>query len=165
VTQTATITIATSMLALAVVSAIWAHRIGTWRPLLFAIIGLGVFTLFLNRLFGFPTTTVSSMGFEDVALWTALYLCMLAGMFAQYAYRHFDRAKRKRLKWDWGLFLAPAFASPLVFIPLATSYSSLGLDFSGPNAAKFMIYLVAFQNGFFWKEYFDLKRREAAGEP
>jgi hypothetical protein len=112
------------MCALAVVSLLWARRTGAWRPLIAIMIGLAGLAEFLHVLCGFPNTTVSAMGIEDAVLWTALYACMLAGMFAQYAYRHFERPQRKRLKLDWGLFLAPAFASPLVFIPLGAVRSA-----------------------------------------
>lgn len=152
-----------SMAGLLLVSGLWARKTGELRMLIALTVGVAAFVLFLNRLFGFPRTRVVAMGLrEDLALWVALYICMLVGMFAQYCYRHFERPRRNRIKWDWGLFMAPVFASPIVFIPLATSFISAGLDLKSFTAAKFMIFLVAFQNGFFWKEFFDLKRREAA---
>jgi hypothetical protein len=151
-----------SMAGLLLVSALCARKTGEWRMLIAFGLGLAVFSFFLNRQFGFPVTRVVAMGpQQDLALWAALYLCMLAGMFAQYAYRHFEQPRRHRTKWDGGLFIAPVFASPIVFVPLATSCISAGLDFSKPTAAKFMIFFVAFQNGFFWKEFFDLKKKAA----
>jgi hypothetical protein len=151
-----------SMAGLLLVSALRARKANEWRPLIALALGLAAFALFLNRQFGFPVTRLVAMGpQQDLALWAALYLCMLAGMFAQYAYRHFERPQRHRTKWDGGLFIAPAFASPIIFVPLATSFISTGFDFTKPTAAKFMIFLVAFQNGFFWKEFFDLKRKAA----
>jgi hypothetical protein len=155
--------ITVSMAGLLLVSARWARKTGEWRMLIALAIAIAAFVLFLNRQFGYPGTRIVAMGpREDLALWMALYLCMLVGMFAQYSYRHFDRPRRNRARWDWGLFLAPVFASPLVFIPLATSFSSAGLDLKSLTAAKFMIFLVAFQNGFFWKEFFDMKRKEVS---
>jgi ABC-type Co2+ transport system permease subunit len=150
------------MVGLLLVSALWTRKTGEWRSLIALVLGLAAFALFLNRQFTFPVTRVVAMGpQQDLALWVALYFCMLAGMFAQYAYRHFERPRRHRTKWDWGLFIAPAFASPIVFVPLAASFISAGLDFTKPTAAKFMIFFVAFQNGFFWKEFFDLKQKAA----
>lgn len=158
------ILIGVSMAGLLFVSGLWARKTGEWRMLIALVIGLTAFGFFLNRLFGFPATTVASMGTrEDLALLAALYLCMLLGMFAQYAYRHFERPLRHRTRWDWGLFIAPVFASPIVFVPLATSCIGAGIELKTLTTVKFMIFFVAFQNGFFWKEFFDLKRREVAG--
>ena len=152
-----------SMAGLLLASGDWARRTGEWRVLVALAIGIAAFILFLNRLFGFPQTSVTAMGLqEDLTLWAALYVCMILGMFAQYAYRRFDRPQRNRPKWDWGLFIAPVFASPIVFMPLATSCISAGLDLRSLTAARFMIFFVAFQNGFFWKEFFDLKRKVVA---
>jgi hypothetical protein len=155
--------IGVSMAGLLLVSGLWARKSGEWQTLIAVAIGVGAFAFFLNRLFGFPATTVAAMGTrEDLALLAALYLCMIVGMLAQYAYRHLDRPRRHRTKWDWGLFVAPVFASPIVFVPLATSCISAGLELKTLTTVRFMIFFVAFQNGFFWKEFFDLKRKEAA---
>lgn len=151
-----------SMVGLLLVSALWGRKTGEWRMLIAFGLGLAAFALFLNLQFGFLTKRLVAMGpQEDLSLWVALYVCMVAGMFAQYAYRHLGLPRRRRTKWDWGLFIAPIFASPIVFVPLATSCISGGLDLSRPSAAKLMIFLVAFQNGFFWKEFFDLKQKAA----
>jgi hypothetical protein len=153
-----------SMAALLLVYALWARKTGRWRMFAALTIGIAAFALFLNRLFGFPVARVVPMGLRnDLALWAALYLCMLAGMFAQYAYRYFERPRFRRKNWDWGLFIAPVFASPIVFVPLATACISAGLEVEKLTAARFMIFFVAFQNGFFWKEFFDMKQSEATG--
>jgi hypothetical protein len=57
-------------------------------------------------------------------------------------------------------FLMPIFASPIVFIPLLTLTSevAMGGAFTRP---KLMVYLVAFQNGFFWKSFFEQRKAEA----
>lgn len=83
-------------------------------------------------------------------------------MFAQYLYRHFERPKRYRHKWDWGCFIAPIFASPIVFIPLAAAFQSVDIDLTKPNLKlpQLMVFFVAFENGFFWKEHYDRKQKE-----
>jgi len=153
--------IVVSMAGLLIVSGFWARKASEWRMLIAIAIWIGAFAFLLNQLFGFPGTRVVAMGLrEDLALWVALYICMAAGMLAQYLYRHFERPRRNRTKWDWGLFFAPVFASPIVFIPLATTFISAGIDLKSFTAAKSMIFFVAFENGFFWKEFFDLRRKE-----
>jgi hypothetical protein len=87
---------------------------------------------------------------------------MTGGMFAQYLYRYLERPVRYRQKWDWGCFIAPIFASPIVFIPLAAAFQNVDIDLTNPRLKlpQLMIFLVAFENGFFWKEYFDRKRKQ-----
>ena len=56
-------------------------------------------------------------------------------------------------------------ANKVVFIPLvsiAGDVSSTGGIF---ERAKMMVYLVAFQNGFFWKHFFDQRRHHHNGGP
>jgi cytochrome bd-type quinol oxidase subunit 2 len=91
---------------------------------------------------------------------------MLLGMFAQYLYRHFERPKRYRNKWDWGCFIAPIFASPIIFTPLAAAFQSVDIDLTKPNSKlpQLMIFFVAFENGFFWKEHYDRKQKEEEKE-
>ena len=140
-----------------------AIRTGEWRAFLLGSGTLGVFAVFLNRLFGFPfphTAVIAKGPSEDLMLAAALYLCMLCGMFAQYLYRRLERPKRTRPKWDWGLFVAPMFASPIVFIPLLATFQSAGIDLKHLTTPRLMIFFVAFQNGFFWKEFFDQKQKQ-----
>ena len=152
-----------SMVGLLLVSGLWARKTRDWRMFFALAIGIAAYGVFLNRLFGFPRAPTVAMGLrEDLPFFAALYICMLLGMFAQYAYRYFERPRRNRMKWDWGLLIAPVFASPIVFVPLATSFTSAGLNLETLTAARLMIFFVAFQNGFFWKDFYDLQRKEAA---
>ena len=146
------------------VSARWARATGEWRPFWMGLLALSAFIVFLNRWFGFPFTSpvVGKAGDHDLVLAGAMGLCMVAGMFAQYLFRYFERPVRYRQKWDWGCFIAPVFASPIVFIPLAAAFQNVDIDLTNPRLKlpQLMVFLVAFENGFFWKEYFDRKRKE-----
>jgi hypothetical protein len=86
----------------------------------------------------------------------ALYIFMVAGMGCHYLYSHFMKPEREREFFDFGLFIAPIFASPLIFAPLWTAFQNAGVTLTG---LRFGAFLVAFQNGFFWKEFFDNRRR------
>ena len=57
--------------------------------------------------------------------------------------------------------LAPVLASPIIFIPLLASQQNADLDLSRFDIPRFMIFLVAFENGFFWREYFDNRKKKA----
>ena len=87
------------------------------------------------------------------------YASMVFGMMAEYGYSQAERGNKK-IEFDWMSFMMPIFASPIVFIPLLTLTSevALGGAFTRP---KLMVYLVAFQNGFFWKSFFEQRCAEA----
>jgi hypothetical protein len=89
------------------------------------------------------------------------YAAMLLGMIAQYGYSQAERG-RKRFKFEAMQFMMPVFASPIVFIPLLTITADMPLG-GAFTRAKLMVYLVAFQNGFFWKSFFE-QRREIVTE-
>jgi hypothetical protein len=81
-----------------------------------------------------------------------LYFCMVLGMLAQCGFRRFERPTDSS---GWREFLAPIFASPIVFIPLLGVVQNTDLDLRSLAAARYVIFFVAFENGFFWKDYFD----------
>ena len=87
------------------------------------------------------------------------YASMVLGMMAEYGYAQAERGN-KRIEFDFMSFMMPIFASPIVFIPLLTLTSevAIGGAFTRP---KMMVYLVAFQNGFFWKSFFEQRCAES----
>jgi hypothetical protein len=96
---------------------------------------------------------------DEVVAIIVCYASMVLGMMAEYGYAQAERGNKK-LEFDVMSFLMPIFASPIVFIPLLTLTSEVafGGAFTRP---KLMVYLVAFQNGFFWKSFFEQRRAEA----
>jgi hypothetical protein len=143
-----------------------ARALRSRRFLRFFVEGLCIiaFTLLLRMLFGFPTprVTVAKSASSDLALGIALFLFMVFGMLAQFLFDRLSVPQRERKRFDWGLFLAPLFASPVVFIPLLAAFQNADIDLTHLTTARFMVFLVAFQNGFFWREVFD-KLRERLG--
>ena len=89
-----------------------------------------------------------------------LYVCMLLGMAANYFYRRYVATKTVRPPFDVGNFIAPIFVSPIVFIPLLSAFLNTYVDLANLTAPKLMIFFVTFQNGFFWKDFFDNQQRE-----
>lgn len=155
------------MAGLLITGVLWVRKTGERWLLAILIALLVTWAVFLNNVLGFQLAgdrfPVKGKGPEDdLILVAALYLCMLAGIFAHHLYMRFDRPKRYRPKWDWGTFLAPVFASPIVFIPLLAAFSQSGIKLKELTALRLMIFVVAFQNGFFWREFFDRKRKEQA---
>jgi hypothetical protein len=123
----------------------------------------------LHAIFDFPKVllrpeeTTISKGSEGTTeawpIYVCAYLSMLAGMFCQYLYARFSREAAQRPPFDWGSFIAPVFVSPIVFVPLC---STLGVG-EHAETGRYMIFLIAFENGFFFKGYFDQRNRTNHG--
>lgn len=105
-----------------------------------------------------PTPRGGSGTRSDFVALAALYICMLLGMLSNYLFRRFEVPLRNRPKFRITTFIAPVFASPVVFIPLLAVMQNTDLDFRQLDAARFMIFLVSFENGFFWKDFFDNRK-------
>ena len=151
------------LLALAVIRAIQTSR---WRMLIAEVFAILCFAVFLRLLFGFPvaSTIIAKSPSSDWAIAAALFVFMVLGMFAQYLFGRFTLPKRERKEFDWGVFIAPVFASPLVFVPLLAALQNADIDLAHLTAPRMMVFLVAFENGFFWKGYFDRQRQGAEGK-
>ncbi len=93
-----------------------------------------------------------------------LYIFLLLGMLANHAYSRLSQPQAKRRAFDLGLFLAPIFTSPIVIIPLFASVQAAGVDLYQADSARLMLFLVAFENGFFWKVIFDQRRAITNGK-
>jgi hypothetical protein len=82
-------------------------------------------------------------------------------MLSQYLYARFTTPAGQRPPFDWGSFIAPIFVSPIIFVPLC---STLGVG-EHADTGQYMIFLIAFENGFFFKGYFDQRSRVDHGLP
>jgi hypothetical protein len=119
-----------------------------------AVTGLLVFGLTGSSPSGIETKGTA----EDLLGITLGFVTTVLGMISEYFYRQVERGRR-RFRFDVVSFVAPILVSPIVFIPLFTMFADI--DFAGPfTKAKFMIYLVAFQNGFFWRSFFEERMKK-----
>ena len=147
---------AVSLLALAGVLFYHDYREKSARGFILHALILLACVAFLWRFYGFlKTAPVGKGDNNEIYFIIVLYVIMVLGMLASYAFQHFSKEKAERKEWDFGLFLAPVFVSPVIFIPLLTVFQQAGGD-----SPRMMMFLVAFQNGFLWKEYFDHKRKK-----
>src|SRR6266700_2455563 len=123
---------------------IWRHICSRkWLPTVAGFVGLALYTIFLRLLFGFPTLSGAlPMGSQDgfLPLAMAMYLCMLAGMGAEYMYHYVDAPDTGKMKFELRTFLKPFFISPMVFMPLAASLENANLDVSKFDAARLMVF-------------------------
>jgi hypothetical protein len=79
-----------------------------------------------------------------------MYVAMLFGIVAQAYYFTEDTGPAARTS-----SFKAALASPIIFIPLISSYQSSLMNLGAFSIPELMILLVSFQNGFFWKVVFD----------
>jgi membrane protease YdiL (CAAX protease family) len=131
-----------------------------WKALIFSLIILGIGAFLLNRYFGFPQPIETYGPTEETIALVIAYLSMLIGMVAQYFYRQAESGRR-RFKFRLAPFLMPVLISPIVFIPLLSIIQEMGFEGGAFTKSNIMLYFVAFQNGFFWKEIFERQQTVA----
>lgn len=147
-------------LSLAALSGEFLYRLGTrsrdvrFGPRVFVLVAAAVVLLSLR-----PGRVEHMGSLDETASMIICYAAMLLGMTAEYGYSIAERrARGETAAFDTLTFLLPVFASPIVFIPLLTLTSELGTG-GAFSRARLMVYLVAFQNGFFWKQLFEQRRQ------
>ncbi|MCI5219909.1 MAG: hypothetical protein D3914_12170 [Candidatus Electrothrix sp. LOE2] len=122
------------------------------RVLIEAVL-LCAFLFLLNRMTGFPVPS-SRQAFGGVSPLTAIgvmFVCTMLGIMAHYIFY-------LKGKFSWQEFLKPLVISPIIFLPLVGSVQSL----TGLEPVQMISFaILAFQNGFFWKEVFGRVKKEA----
>jgi len=107
------------------------------RRLILQMLALVFIVVFLYKLFDFPfssqTQTARGTPKNEVYLVIALYFFMVLGMLAHFFYTRFEQPKQLRKKFDLGRFVAPIFASPIIFIPLLGALQNAELQLSIVN--------------------------------
>ena len=154
-----------SLLGLLILAGIRARSTKNWRLFGIQTAAILLFALFLHAILGFPVPQPDASargGSSEISFVIILYAFMLLGMLAQYGFHFFEKPKAKREPFDIGRFLAPVFASPIIFVPLLAALQNANLDLTALDAPRLMLFLVAFENGFFWKDYFDQRRKNIA---
>lgn len=153
-----------SLLGLTAIGVYWLVTTRNWRlfVLMLGIVGAGAFFLTEESLvaLGAPRARGSRDSSQDVYVVIVLFMCMLLGMLAQYGFKRFEGSRETRQPVDWANLLAPVFASPIVFVPLLGALQNADIDLRRLDAVRIMVFFVAFENGFFWKDYFDHRRRD-----
>ncbi len=99
-------------------------------------------------------------GNTGVTTWITIGLCFIAMIFGMICHSMFfyyilPKEDRDKVKKDWGKIIAPICVSPIVFIPIVTLLQNAKVDLMNPSYADITLFLIAFENGFFWKEIFN----------
>ena len=157
--------VAISLLGVILLALYSAVRSRNWARFSMQALALVFYAYLIHRLLG-SSFDVTPKGPEDtkfLALAATLYACMLLGMLAEGLYSYLDRPRRHRIL-DWGSLLKPLLLSPMVFIPLLASLQNANVDLARLDAARLMLFLVAFESGFLWKGYLARRASESAGD-
>jgi len=147
----------TASLAGLTASAGYLHLVRT-RPRRFAPVTVLTALTVLVSLTAFPDDVESKGPIGETLAVVFCYAAMVLGMIAQYGYQ---QAERREFTFDPAAFFMPIFASPIVFIPLLTVLGDVNTS-GALSKSKVMVYLVAFQNGFFWRSFFHAGPRPSA---
>jgi len=142
----ATYTILASSIGFGATTLFWGIFGGSSRRAVAELLGLLLFLLLLSVATGFPTP-VEQRAFGGSAAEWALSLIALGtvlGMAANY----FFYLRRFSL-WS---FLRPFFVSPIIILPLL---GTLDQTASYGLVQLVSIFIIAFQNGFFWRTIFE----------
>jgi hypothetical protein len=140
----------------------WAIQSRNPRPFVWALVILAiVLGMFISTGLMQPPwrEDLVSRGESQGLLILVLYVVMVAGMLAHYMFFHQSRPKKQRRKIDFSNLLAPVFVSPIVFLPLASVLDSIGGYSTSADTSRLVLFLVAFENGFFWQEFFQNRRK------
>lgn len=146
-----------SLVALLLVVVLTSLRSRKFKFPLVLVVCICLAALILHRFFGFlgPELESSSKGLGfSYTPYIALYSSMILGMLSEYLYSRLSVPQRLRLPFDFGIFISPILISPILFVPLYETLSNVVT----PSKATGMLVLVAFENGFFFKGYFDQRR-------
>jgi hypothetical protein len=155
--------LASSIAGIAAILARLAIRERNWPRMALHGIAILAYLGFVHVAIGFPRVlpeTVPKGATDDLVFVVLLYLSMFIGMVVHYVFDRFEQTRVPAGRFDIGLFLAPVFASQIVFIPLITTLQASTLTPSQEGLSRMMVFFIAFQNGFLWKDYFDHRRRE-----
>ena len=133
----------------------------TIKSLLIKLIVIVGYSFFLNKLICQNNVLISKGGSHNHFLYLfLLYISMIFGMFCQFWYKKYSLPKKERKKLDYATFIRPIFISPLIFMPIMSAFNNIKLDLSNITNGNIMTLFIAFQNGFFWKEILDNRKKD-----
>lgn len=120
---------------------------------------------FLNRYFGYfsDIQEYGTFTLHESVILGGSYLSMVLGMIAHHIFIQVnmieEQKKGRKRKFRWFPLVMPLAISPLVFIPVLGQLQTLGAQATTFKTIV-MQFLLAFQNGFFWKTIFEQMQRK-----
>jgi hypothetical protein len=116
-------------------------------------------TVFILRYyFGYFNTVEEKGGIIIPEYWTlgGLYVSTLIGIVGHHVFIQIRglEEKKKKTKIKWMPVIKPLIISPIIFLAVMNQLSEMGVKGEGLKA-NIMQFILAFQNGFFWKTIFE----------
>jgi hypothetical protein len=109
-----------------------------------------VVIMVLNFSTGFPKPKIAFGGISPILAIGIMFVCTIIGIAGHYFYY-------MKKNFDWMTFIKPIILSPIVLLPLIGSVQGM----SGIEPVQMISFgILAFQNGFFWKEVFEHEKRQ-----
>lgn len=108
--------------------------------------------------FLYPASALQPKGQQsDFRLWAtfaALYVFIIVGMFADWAFSWLNKTSTQRQKsFDWSGIVRPLCISPLVLMATLAAFQNANIDLTRLGIPWFMFLLTAFEKGFLWRHY------------
>src|SRR3990172_2672335 len=117
----------------------------------------------LHHYFGYFNTIQEKGGLIIPEHWTlcGLYVSTIIGIVGHHVFiqiRGVEESKRKT-KIKWMPLIKPLIISPIIFLAVMTQLAQMGAGGEGLKA-NIIQFILAFQNGFFWKTIFEQLERK-----
>lgn len=117
-----------------------------------------IVVVILHRYFGYFNTIEEKSGMIIPEYWTlfGLYISTVFGIAGHHIFiqiRGIEERKRKA-KIKWRPLIKPLIISPIIFLAVMNQLEQIGGGGEGLKA-NIMQFILAFQNGFFWKTIFE----------
>lgn len=93
---------------------------------------------------GFPTPVQTFGGYSPERAILLMLVAVIAGIVSNYFFH-------LKEKFNWLTFIKPLFISPIVVLPLIGTVNNTQIE----TIQLVSLILIAFQNGFFWKEVYN----------
>ncbi|MCU0285579.1 MAG: hypothetical protein MUF15_04180 [Acidobacteria bacterium] len=135
----------TGWLAVIIVKKEWPER----RQILFilSILAVGLFGYLAVDILLLEDRTVIPKGAVEILAqmpWKdmGMFFAMLLGMASKYLFDLIGEKNRRRITFNKWQFLKPFLVSPIIFGAILSQVPE--------NISAFMLFLISYQNGFFW---------------
>jgi hypothetical protein len=133
---------------------VWQRDAKNWRLFAFEATGILLLLVFLHLALGMFDFSIREKGQdEDLPRLGWLYASMTLGMLSQYLY--FWLLAGEMAPFNLRELLATFLIAPVVFIPFYNTIKGSWSD----GSIHWLVCLVAYENGFFFKNTFDQRRR------
>jgi hypothetical protein len=122
-----------------------------------------VIVVILHKYSGYFNTIEEKMDVIIPEYWTlcGLYVSTIIGIVGHHIFIQIRgvEEKKKKMQIKWMPLIKPLIISPIIFLAVMNQHTQMGGGGEGLKA-NIMQFILAFQNGFFWKTIFEHLERK-----